>query len=209
MFMTAFVAPLTEAGFDVVICDLPGHGDSSGRRLHIPLAVAALQALHGLTGPWHAIVGHSFGGAIAPALLGGLVAHHPPIAVERLVLIAAPHSMPRIFHGFGQAVGLNARSQGWFDANVRRLTGRDLSEFESCEVLRATGVPTLVLHAQNDKEVPYASAEALAAVGETVTLMPLPGLGHRRILYAPATVRATVGFIAADADATVTPQPAP
>jgi alpha-beta hydrolase superfamily lysophospholipase len=122
--MTAFVAPLTEAGFDVIACDLPGHGEASGKRLHIPLAIAALQALHAETGPLYGIIGHSFGGAIASDLIGSLVEGQPAIKISRLVLIAAPHSMPRICHGFGAAVGLTARSQSWFDANVMRLTGR-------------------------------------------------------------------------------------
>jgi pimeloyl-ACP methyl ester carboxylesterase len=195
-FMTAFVGPLTEAGFDVVTCDLPGHGESSGRKLHIPLAVAALQALHARTGPWHGIIGHSFGGAIAPALIGGLVESQPPVPVRRLALIAAPHSMPQLFHGFGRAIGLSARSQGWFDAHVKRLAGRELASFESADVLRQTRVPTLVLHAPNDKEVPFSCAEALAASGGDVTLKALPGLGHRRILYAPATVSASATFMA-------------
>lgn len=196
-FMTAFVQPLADAGFDVITCDLPGHGEASGTKLHIPLAIAALQALHKATGPWHGIIGHSFGGAIAPALIGGLVEGQPAIPVARLVLIAAPHSMMAIFHGFGSFIGLNTRSQRWLDANVKRLSGRDLAEFESVEVLKRTGTPTLVLHAPNDKEVSFASAEALAATGDHVKLTPLPGLGHRRILYAPATLSAATAFIAA------------
>lgn len=196
IFMTGFVGPLVKAGFDVVACDLPGHGDATGTKLHIPLAVAALQALHAQTGPWHGIIGHSFGGAIAPALIGGLVADQPALPVQRLVLVAAPHSMPQIFRSFGQAVGLSSRSQHWFEANVERLSGRTLSSFDSVEVLRRTRTPTLVLHAPNDKEVPFASAEALAAAGEHVTLLALPGLGHRRILQSPATLSAAADFMA-------------
>jgi pimeloyl-ACP methyl ester carboxylesterase len=122
-FMTAFVATLMEAGFDVIACDLPGHGEASGKRLHIPLAIAALQALRARTEPWYGIIGHSFGAAIAPALIGGLVEGQPAIEISRLVLIAAPHSMPRIFHGFGEPVGLTARSAAK-DANTNAGVAR-------------------------------------------------------------------------------------
>jgi pimeloyl-ACP methyl ester carboxylesterase len=196
IFMTAFVAPLTEAGFDVIVCDLPGHGDASGRKLHIPLAVAALQALHAETGPWYGIIGHSFGGAIAPALIGGMVEGYPELGIERLVLIAAPHSMPDLFQQFGSAVGLTRRSQHWFNANVKRLAGRELASFESLDVLRRVKIPTLTLHAPNDKEVSFASAEVLDSAGDHVTLKAMPGLGHRRILYAPATLAAATEFMA-------------
>ncbi len=196
-FMTAFVEPLTASGFDVVACDLPAHGESGGSRLHIPLAVSALSALHRETGPWFGIIGHSFGGAIAPALIGGMVEGYPPVPIERLVLIAAPNSMPDLFRQFGQAVGLTAASQRWFEANVKRLSGRDLAGFESAAVLRRTGTPTLVLHATNDKEVPFSNALALGEAGSHVTVADMPGLGHRRILYAPATVRAAVAYLSA------------
>lgn len=198
-FMTAFIEPLTSAGFDVIACDLPAHGESSGSRLHIPLAVSALDALHRQTGPWFGIIGHSFGGAIAPALIGGLVEGYPPVTVERLVLIAAPNSMPDLFRQFGQAVGLTAGSQRWFEANVKRLSGRELSIFDSADVLRQRRIPTLVLHAQNDKEVPFANALALAKAGSHVTVTEMPGLGHRRILYAPTTIKAAVAFLGAQA----------
>jgi hypothetical protein len=119
---------------------------------HIPLAIAALQALRARTEPWYGIIGHSFGGAIAPALIGGLVEGQPAIEISRLVLIAAPHSMPRIFHGFGEPVGLTARSAAK-DANTNAGVARG-----------------------NGREVSLASAEAQAAAGDHVTLKVLPVL---------------------------------
>ncbi len=195
-FMSAFVEPLNGAGFDVVAVDLPGHGHSSGRNLHIPLGIRALHAVHDALGPWHGVIAHSFGGALATSLVSGAVAHFPAIATKRLVLIATPHSMPQLFQWFGRTVGLSRRGQHWFDANVQRLAGRDLSTFEGDALLRQANVPTLVLHAPDDKEVSFASAEILSAAGEHVTLTAMPGLGHRRILYAPATVEAARAFMA-------------
>ncbi len=197
-FMSAFVEPLNAAGFDVVALDLPGHGHSSGRILHIPLGIRALHAVHGQFGPWHGVVAHSFGGALATSLVSGAVAPFPALSVERLVLIATPHSMPQLFRWFGDTVGLSGRGQQWFNANVQRLAGRDLDTFEGEALLRQAGIRTLVLHAPDDKEVSFASAEALKAAGDHVTLHPMPGLGHRRILYAPATVQAACAFLAGD-----------
>jgi pimeloyl-ACP methyl ester carboxylesterase len=197
-FMSAFVEPLNASGFDVLGVDLPGHGHSSGRILHVPLGIKALHAVHAQLGPWHGVIGHSFGGAIAASLLSGAVAHFPAIPVNRLVLIATPHSIPQLFQWFGQTVGLSRRSQHWFAANVKRLAGRDLSTFEGDALLRQAGMPTLLLHAPDDKEVSFASAEVLATSGDHVSLVPMPGLGHRRILYATATVEAARAFMATD-----------
>jgi pimeloyl-ACP methyl ester carboxylesterase len=195
-FMSAFVEPLNASGFDVVAFDLPGHGHSSGRILHIPLGIRALHAVHAQFGPWHGVIAHSFGGALATSLVAGAVSPFPAISVKRLVLIATPHSMPQLFRWFGQTVGLSGRGQHWFDANVQRLSGRELNTFEGEMLLRQAQVQTLVLHAPDDKEVSFASAEALASAGDHVTVQPMQGLGHRRILYAPATVEAARSFMA-------------
>jgi hypothetical protein len=107
---------------------------------------------------------------------GSLVEGQPAIETSQLVSIAAPHSMPRIFQGFGASAGLMARSQSWCDANVRRLTGRDLTTFETVDVLQRTQTPTLVLHTPNDRQVSLDSAEAPVAAGDRVTLKVLPVL---------------------------------
>jgi pimeloyl-ACP methyl ester carboxylesterase len=198
-FMSAFFEPLNQAGFDVIALDLPGHGHSSGRTLHIPMGIAALHALRAITGPWHGIVAHSFGGALATSLVSGAVAGFPALPVQRLVLVATPHSMPQIFQWFGSMIGLDERGQHWMNANVVRLAGRELEAFEGVALMRAANIPTLLLHAPDDKEVAFASAEALATAGDNMVLHPLPGLGHRRILYAPTTVEAARAFLSEEA----------
>lgn len=196
-FMSAFIEPLRAAGFDVVALDLPGHGLSSGRRLHLPLGVAALHAAQATFGPFQGLVAHSFGGAIATSFVAGAVPRFPAAPVDRLVLIASPSSMPEFFAWFGETIGLSPKGRHYLDANVLRVAGRPLGDFEGDALLRASGVPTLLLHAPDDKEVAFANAERLATAGPQVRLRPMKGLGHRRILYAPQTVAETVAFVAA------------
>jgi pimeloyl-ACP methyl ester carboxylesterase len=194
-FMSAFVSPLLQAGYEVLAVDLPAHGNSSGKTLHVALGVQALTALHTETGPWKAIVAHSFGGAIVTALVSGAVVGSAPVSTEKLVLIAAPSSIPELFKNYGNTIGLTPRSQYWLEENVTRLAGRSLSAFEGEQLLKLTTAQTLLLHAPDDKEVPFHEAERLATAGDHVTLRPMPGVGHRRILYAPKTIEAVSGFL--------------
>ncbi len=194
-FMLGFVGPLLTKNFRVLAVDLPAHGVSSARQLHLPKAVNALSELHQQTGPWHSIIAHSFGGAVACVLVSGFIPSFAKVPLKRLVLIATPHSMHWIFHGFGRAVGLNQRSQALFDGLVHPLAGRPLDAFESRDMLRAADVPTLVMHAPDDKEVPYSGAQSMADAHSKVTLLPMPGLGHRRILYSSQTIRAATEFM--------------
>lgn len=194
-FMAAFVKPLLDAGFDVVALDLPGHGESSGRMLNVPLGVGALQAMERQFGPFHGIIAHSFGGAVSTAFARGDVAGSEPGQVERLVLISTPHSMSLLFRWFGEMVGLAGKAQARFEGIVQRLTGRDLSTFEGEAQLRTAGIPTLLLHAPDDKEVPFKGAEIMAQAGAHVQLKSLPGLGHRRIIASNETVQSAVAFL--------------
>lgn len=194
-YMLSFASPLLARNYRVVAVDLPAHGESSARQLHLPKAVNALSELHRRTGPWHSIIAHSFGGAVACALVSGLIPVFAKVPLQRLVLIATPHSMQWIFHGFGRAVGLNRKTQSLFDGLVMPLAGRPLAHFEGAEMLQEASVPTLLLHAPDDREVPFSGAQAMAAISGNVTLQPMPGLGHRRILYAPDTIRAATEFV--------------
>ena len=191
-FMSGFVEPLLSRGFRVLAIDMPGHGRSSGKTLHVPLAIKALSAVHARTGPWHGVIAHSFGGAVMTSMLAGHVRGFAPLELGRLVLIAAPQSIPVLFRDFGRMIGMNSRAQAAFEQRVLDLSGNTLDIFIGADQLRQAGVPTLVIHAPDDKEVPYDSAEAFTTAGPHVSLLAVAGMGHRRILYAPRVIKAAV-----------------
>jgi pimeloyl-ACP methyl ester carboxylesterase len=195
-FMRAVIDGFREAGHRVIALDLPGHGHSSGRRLNMVLAVDAARAAGEWFGPFAAVIGHSFGGAVAVNAAVGSVEGIPPLAAERLVLIAAPSSMPAIFEDFGRLLNLGTRSQIAIADQVERIAGRPLSEFVGSEQLALTPIPTLVIHAPDDREVSPDSARMFAAAGDHVCLYWARGLGHRRILSDPEVVAESVRFVA-------------
>jgi len=193
--MTAFVQPLLAQGFDVLALDFPAHGKSDGDRLNVPLGVGAVNAVQAVTGPWAGVIGHSFGGAVTFSAVSGLVNGLPPLKVGRLVLVAAPSSMPRIFDNFAARHQMPPEAVPYLKSHVRRLTGHDVETFMGGEILSRVRLPTLVLHAPDDKEVIFENAEAFAAAGDHVRLIALPGLGHRRILYARETIAEAAAFM--------------
>lgn len=199
-FMTAFVAPLLDRGFRVVAFDLPGHGASTGRELNIPLGVASLAAVARAFGPVHAIVSHSFGGAIAMAALAGSVPGQPLVAAGRLAMIAAPSSMALITRHYGRALGLGRRGQAALERRIHVVAGAPVESFEGRDQLAAIARPTLLIHCHDDRELDFGHAEALAQAGTFVRLEPMRGLGHRRILQARPVVEAVARFVAGEAE---------
>lgn len=173
---------LRRSGFRVIAFDLPGHGQSSGRSLHIGGAVAAVNAVLARLGPAQLVVGHSFGGAVSVNAVAGSIAGYSPVPAERLVLIAAPSDLPFIFRRFAGMLGLGPRSRDALYDRVAQVAARPLASFVGGRQLAETGLPALVIHAPEDREVPASQASDYARDNPLVRLHWAPGLGHRRIL---------------------------
>lgn len=200
-YMRTLITGFRDAGYRVVSLDLPGHGGSLGRRLNLAIAVQALRVTGDWFGPFAAVVGHSFGGAVAVNAVAGSVRNVPPLATDRLVLIAAPSSMPALFSDFSQMLNVGPRSQGAMARIVEDIAGRPLGEFTGDRQLASITVPTLVVHARDDREVAAEHAERYASAGSHVAMHWADGLGHRRILADPDVVRRAVMFAAGDRQA--------
>lgn len=194
-YMRSIIEGLRDAGFRVVSLDLPGHGGSRGRKLNMARAVDAARMVATWFGPFEAVVGHSFGGALAVNAVTGSIPGIAPVETEKLVLISAPESMPEVFEQYGRIVNVGPRSHRAISRRVQRVAGRPLEDFLGAKQLAGMERPTLVIHAPDDREVSAESAHRYAAAGSHVDLLWVDGAGHRRILGDPRTVDATVAFV--------------
>ncbi len=61
--------------------------------------------------------------------------------------------------------------------------------------IAASRVPTLVIHDNQDKEVPVADGQAIADRSPAARFLPTEGLGHRRILRSSMVADAIVEFV--------------
>jgi pimeloyl-ACP methyl ester carboxylesterase len=198
----ALAPALAAQGYAVVAIDGPGHGQSPGRVADPILFARALRQVAEATGPFHAVVGHSMGGGAA------IIAVAEGLPVTRLVSIAAPASLLEVLHRFADAMHLPPRATRHFVAAVRRHTRAPARLAELTRLGRAISGRSLIIHARDDREVPFSDAERLAAAWPTATLVAVDGLGHRRILRDDAVIARVAAFVAggdAGPDAAVSP----
>jgi pimeloyl-ACP methyl ester carboxylesterase len=197
--LDAFAGPLVEAGWRVVAFDAPGHGDSDpgpegpGRStiLEFAAALAAVVAAHG---PAAAVVAHSLGAtAAAFAMEGGL-------AVERAVFLAPMADPLPYTRTFAGRLGFGDRIRTRMVRRVERRVGLSMSAFDVPAMAARTATPPLLLvHDRQDAETGWSDSAAIARSWPGSRLVTTGGLGHRRILRAPAVVAEVAGFVTAGA----------
>ncbi len=193
---------LLARGFDVVALDGPGHGASEGRTTFMPTFVAALSTVGRRFGPFHGVVGHSFGGAAsAIALRGASMVGQPTIDAERLVLVAAPDRVKDVLARFARMIGLRQDLVPRLWAEATSAAGPDVppEAFSTAQILRARPLPTLVVHDRQDDEVPYTDGRAIADAIRGGALFTTDGLGHHRVVTDDAVLDQVTGFLTAPA----------
>jgi pimeloyl-ACP methyl ester carboxylesterase len=185
-----FVPALLHAGFRVIGVDGPAHGHSRGSRSDPYLFAETLHEVGERHGPLYGLVGHSMGGgSIGIALSAGLHA-------ERAVLIASPASLHDVLHRFAHAMQMPASATRHFvDALRAQVVQRGHSTVDVLELVATLPTRALVIHARDDREVPFADGERIARAWHQATLLPVEGVGHRRIMRSPEVIAATVQFL--------------
>lgn len=195
-YMTGFIEPLVQQGYGVLAFDLPGHGLSSGKLCHVPIAAEALDAVYQHLGTCHAIISHSLGCVVTTTLLSGtLPALSIPRPASKLVLISSPNSVPRLFQEYVDLIGLKGRAVKVYFSMINKLSGKQPEDFFTANQLNAIGVPSLLIHSPEDREVPFSDAEEIVANNPLAELKVAKGEGHRRIIWSEKTINDAVKFV--------------
>jgi pimeloyl-ACP methyl ester carboxylesterase len=183
-----WVEGLRAQGYAVVTFDQPGHGRSSGKLCTLPEFTATLRAVGRHYGEAALAVGHSLGGA-ALAL-----AQDEDWHAQRLVLVAPAADMADAASRYFRLVRLGEHlRQAFYDWLLRR-TGISVEQLEVHRHLPALGQPALIVHDLDDADVPWSEGERYARYWPGARLLSTQGLGHRRVLDAPAVIAASLAF---------------
>jgi pimeloyl-ACP methyl ester carboxylesterase len=195
--LEGFVGPLVERGHRVVAFDAPSHGASDpgragpGRSTILEFA-DALAAVVAANGPAHAVVAHSLGAtSTAFAMRNGL-------QVERAAFVAPMADPLPYTRTFAGRLGFGERVRTRLADRIERRVGMPLSAFDVPAMAGEIATPPLLLvHDRQDSETGWSDSAAIARSWPHARLVTTSGLGHRRILRAPAVVTEVVEFVAA------------
>jgi pimeloyl-ACP methyl ester carboxylesterase len=197
----AFVPELTAAGFQVWLFDHVGHGHSAGKEASLVDFATGVSALHEfVAGRGVRVAGllsHSLGGAgVATALRGfaGTAAIASQSEPPRVVMIAPPSSLLRFSRLFARHLGLPERIRAAMQWRFEQRYGVKWQSFEMPDAVAALKAKALVIHDEADRDVSIDAGLAVARAWPDARFVRTSGLGHRRILKAPAVIADTVDF---------------
>jgi pimeloyl-ACP methyl ester carboxylesterase len=185
----ALVEPLTTLGFRVVTFDAPGHGDSPGERSSLFHVAGAVERAAALFGPLHAIVTHSMGGAAT------LWASRNGLLAARLAMVAPPIDLRDFTRALGRTLGLSEDVRTRVHRRLGERFGVPVEDVQAEQLASSMRGPLLVVHDEDDREVPVACGEAIARAWPDAELVRTRGLGHQRILRDAAALRSIVRFV--------------
>ncbi|MBS1673892.1 MAG: alpha/beta fold hydrolase [Actinobacteria bacterium] len=201
------VRELVADGLRVVSFDAPAHGGSDGRHTDLRDWVAAAEHLQRTDGPFHALVGHSFGG------LAALTAARTTVPVPRVAVIASAASPAAFLAEFSGTLRLSPavatrfgqRFAAHFDMDPAEVT----ATFDGAENPLPAGTELLVVHDRADHRMPDSEALRLHAahIGRS-RLLRTEGFGHNRVLRADPVLDAVTSFLGAETPKSGTQGPA-
>lgn len=192
--MAGFIEPLTSQGFQLIALDAPAHGRSIGEQSNPARFVESMFLAQQTFGPFYAVIGHSMGGgcAVYSAIEG--------LETQKVISISGPANFKRVSKRFAQFMGLSKSVVNQFVHNVEETVGIPFHEIDLAARGGLLAQNTLLVHDQNDVEIPFRDAQILASATPNTMLFATKGLGHRKIMRSSVMIDTVSNFILHDND---------
>lgn len=182
---------LVNAGYFVATIDMPGHGDSEGKRSSfIQFQKAILAFADEFEKPVHAIVAHSVGG------VASMLAETEGLQFNKLVMIGTPSDTVIILDEFAEMLNMSGKGKLLMQEILQKRFNRNPRSVSGYELVKTTKLKGLLIHDKNDHDVPFTQAEQMHKFWEQSELMLTEKLGHRKILGSKEVADRIVKFLA-------------
>jgi pimeloyl-ACP methyl ester carboxylesterase len=173
----------------VVSFDGPAHGLSDGKRTNMLEFLEAIRVIDKKYGPFHAAVGHSFGGmSLINAVAGGM-------KVNKLVTIGADNSIPEIFDYFVKQMELKPEIAKRLQLMFEKRHHMKLDYMSSEQRAERIKIPVLVIHDSEDRFVNVSSAVSIRQKLQKGELLITHGLGHHKIFKSPFIIHRIIEYL--------------
>lgn len=187
--LVKFADELVKRKHSTVSFDAPSHGKSPGNTTLMPEFIESILEIEKHFGPFEAAIGHSLGG------MSLLNAVRLGFKINYLVIIGSGDIIKDIFDDFVVRMELKPEVSDLMRDHFERKHNKTMAEFSSYLSAKVIDIPVLVIHDENDAEVPVQCAHHIYENLKNGELMITKKLGHRKILGDPAVIEKSLAFI--------------
>ena len=154
----------------------------------MPEFIASILEIERIFGPFDAAVGHSLGGmSILNALKRGFT-------VKKAVCIGSGDVIQDIIDDFIRQLDLKPVMGKKLCRYFERTRHEIMDDFSSYRAAAQVDIPVLIIHDENDLEVPVSCAHHIYSHLRNGQLIITKGLGHRKILGERKVIKQTIDF---------------
>ncbi|MXN93181.1 alpha/beta fold hydrolase [Flavobacterium sp. Sd200] len=180
---------LLKKGYSTVSFDAPAHGKSTGKTSDMTEFVAGILELEKLYGPFEHVIGHSLGAmATLNAVKRGL-------NVNKAVIIGSGDVVKDIMDDFWQKLGMNIATGELMINLFQKKFNESIDSYSAYIAAKEVSIPVLVLHDENDEDVPVSAAHHIHENLTNGQLVITKGLGHRKILGDKTVIKQITEFL--------------
>lgn len=180
---------LLHHGYSTVSFDAPAHGKSEGKTTIMSEFIASILEIEKEFGPFEYAIGHSLGGmSVLNAIKDGL-------KVNKAIIIGSGDIVQDILDEFIFKLKLKkeySEELKVFFENKYQLKMDDFSAYRAAQKIK---IPVLVIHDNDDPEVPVKAGIHIHQNLENGSLFLTDGLGHRKILGNQNVIKKIIEFI--------------
>ncbi len=187
--LVKFAEELIASGYSTVSFDAPAHGKSAGKTTLMPEFIASILEIEKLYGPFEYAIGHSLGGI---SLLNSI---REGLKIKKLIVIGSADRIKDIFDEFVKKLELKPIISEKMIDGFEKQYNVSMDNYSAHIAAKEVQIPTLVIHDENDYEVPVFCGENIHKHLPNGELFITKKLGHRKILGDKEVIHKTMSFI--------------
>lgn len=186
----AYIESLSKNDYTIYALDAPGHGQSTGSFLSVPVYSDLIEKLTHQTGEIDTAVAHSIG---AFSLLYTFYRKND-LKVNNIILMAAPGEAKDFVDVFRTTLSLNDRTVKLVTDHFMKRYNVTPEFFSAIKFADSVKAKSLLIHDEGDDEAPYQYAVQLSKALKNSRLITTQGFGHN--LKSNSVVKEVSDFIA-------------
>lgn len=180
---------LLNKGYSTISFDAPAHGKAPGKTSDMTEFIATALQLEKEFGPFEFAVGHSLG---AMTLLNAV---KQGINIKKAVTIGSGNVIKDIMDSFWQKLGMDIATGNLMIKLFEKKFNKSINDYSAYIAAADVRIPVLVIHDENDEDVPVSAAHHISEHLADSTLVITKGLGHRKILGDKTVIKQIISFL--------------